>query len=86
MKKGPNPLFSGELGKSRKLLVFDGILQNAAAILTMGVFLSGYLVWLDGSDFVTGLVNSSVNWASITVLFSFLLFERLKKQIGRAHV
>lgn len=80
MRKNPNPLFSGELGKSRKLLVFDGILQNAAAILTMGVFLSGYLVWLEASDFVTGLVNSSVNWASITVLFSFLLFERLKKR------
>jgi hypothetical protein len=78
MRKTPNPLFTGELGKSRKLLVLDGVLQNAAAILTMGVFLSGYLVWLEGSDFITGLVNSSVNWASITVLFSFLIFERLR--------
>ncbi len=75
-----NPLFQGEYGKSRLLLIFDGILQNAAAILTMGVFLSGYLVWLDGTDFVTGLVNSSINWASIAVVFSFLLFERLKRR------
>lgn len=80
MRKSANPLFQGEFGLSRRLLVFDGILQNAAAILTMGVFLSGYLVWLDGSDLLTGIVNSSMNWASIAVLFSFLLFERLKKR------
>ena len=75
-----HPLFQGELGKSRLLLIFDGILGNAAAILTTGVFLSGYIVYLDGSDFLTGLVNSSVNWASIAMLFSFLLFERLKRR------
>lgn len=80
MQKKVNPLFQGELGKSRKLLIFDGILQNAAVILTMGVFLSGYLVWLDGTDFLAGIVNSSINWASIAVLFSFLIFERLKKR------
>ncbi len=80
MQKKVNPLFQGELGKSRKLLIFDGILQNAAVILTMGIFLSGYLVWLDGTDFLAGIVNSSINWASIAVLFSFLIFERLKKR------
>lgn len=73
-------MFQGEIGKSRLLLIFDGILGNAAAILTTGVFLSGYIVYLNGSDLVTGLVNSSVSWASIAVLFSFLLFERLKRR------
>jgi len=80
MQKSTNPLFQGELGRSRRLLIIDGILQNAAAILTMGVFLSGYLVWLDGTDLLAGIVNSSMNWATIAVLFSFLIFERLKKR------
>jgi Na+/melibiose symporter-like transporter len=75
-----HPLFQGELGKSRLLLIFDGIFANAAAVLTAGVFLSGFIVFLDGSDLLTGLINSSANWAAIAMLFSFLLFERLKKR------
>lgn len=54
--------------------------MNAANVLTTGVFLSGYIVYLKGSDFLTGILNSSVNWASIVALFSFLIFERLRKR------
>jgi Na+/melibiose symporter-like transporter len=75
-----HPLLQGELGKSRLLLIFDGILANSAAVLTAGVFLSGYILYLDGSDLLTGLINSCASWAAIAMLFSFLLFERLKRR------
>ena len=81
------------------LFILDGIMVNIAVILSSGVFLSGYLVYLGGSDFLIGLLNFSMNWAAILALFSFLIFERMmhrkkllitllviSRQIGRAHV
>ena len=50
---------------------------NIAVVLSSGVFLSGYLVYLGGSDFLIGLLNFSMNWAAILALFSFLIFERM---------
>lgn len=70
----------GENEKSQILFIFDGIFVNAATILTTGVFLSGYIVNLKGSDFLVGVLNNSSIWASIASVFSFLLFERMKRR------
>lgn len=51
-------------------------------MLTQGIFISGYIVFLGGSDFLTGIINSSVSWASLASLFSFFLFERKEKRKG----
>ena len=58
----------------------DGALINAALILTSGIFLSGYIVFLKGSDFLVGLLNNSLTWASVAALFSFLLYERMERR------
>lgn len=67
-----------EQKKTSLLFIIDGVLINAAVILTSGVFLSGYIVFLGGSDFLVGLLNNSLTWASIVALFSFLIYERLE--------
>ncbi len=66
--------------KLRRLFIIDGALINAAAVLSSGVFLSGYIVLLGGSDFLVGLLNNSLTWASIAAVFSSLLFERLTRR------
>jgi hypothetical protein len=63
-----------------KLFILDGVVINAAIVLTSGIFLSGYIVLLGGSDFLTGLLNNSLGWASIVALASSLLFERIKRR------
>lgn len=70
----------GENRKSQILFIVDGILINGATILTNGVFLSGFIVYLNGSDFLVGLLNNSANWASIVSIMSFLIFEKMKKR------
>lgn len=62
------------------MFIIDGVLINAALVLTAGIFLSGYIVFLEGSDFLVGLLNNSLTWASIAALFSFLIFERMKRR------
>lgn len=74
------PLCQGEHRKSQIFFIFDGILINAAATLTNGVFLSGYLVSLKASDFLVGILNNSATWSLIISLFSFLIFERMEKR------
>ena len=66
--------------KTRLLFIIDGILINAALVLTAGIFLSGYIVFLEGSDFLVGLLNNSLTWASVAALFSFLIFERMERR------
>jgi MFS family permease len=66
--------------KTRRLFIIDGALINAAVVLTSGVFLSGYIVLLGGSDFLVGLLNNSLTWASIAAVFSSILFERMVKR------
>ena len=51
--------------RTKMLFILDGIMVNIAVILSSGVFLSGYLVYLGGSDFLIGLLNFSMNWAAI---------------------
>lgn len=70
----------GENSRSQLLFIFDGILINAATILTNGVFLSGYIVYIKGSDFLVGMLNNSSSWASIAAIISFLIFERMNKR------
>lgn len=74
------PLCQGENRKSQIYFIFDGILINAAATITSGVFLSGYMVNLAASDYLVGMLNSSGTWALIISLFSFLIFERLERR------
>lgn len=71
---------SGKYRKSQLLFLLDAVLINAAVILTNGVFLSGYIVSLNGPDFLVGLLNNASSWASIAALFSFLIFERMERR------
>lgn len=48
--------------------------------MTSGVFLSGYIISLNGSDVLVALLNNSGVWASIISLLSFVILERLKKR------
>jgi MFS family permease len=71
---------TGKYAKSQYLFLFDAIVTNSAIVLTSGIFLSGYIVYLKGSDFITGLLNSSLTWSSIIALLSIIVFEKLKKR------
>lgn len=73
-------MLKDENKKTRLLFFIDGALINAALVLTAGIFLSGYIVFLEGSDFLVGLLNNSLTWASVAALFSFLIFERMEKR------
>ena len=55
-------------------------LINAAYVLTTGIFLSGFIISLEGSDFIVALLNNASIWATILSLFSFLVLERIKKR------
>ncbi|NJD04793.1 MAG: MFS transporter [Ruminiclostridium sp.] len=66
--------------KTRLMFIIDGALINAALVLTSGIFLSGYIVFLDGSDFLVGILNNSLTWTSVAALFSFLIFERMERR------
>jgi len=62
--------------KGQALFLLDGIIINAAYMLTTGVILSGYVLSLGASDFLVALVNNSTNYTSIMSLFSYFIFER----------
>ena len=73
-------ILKDESKKARLLFILDGVLINAALVLTSGIFLSGYIVFLEGSDFLVGLLNNSLTWASVAALFSFLIYERMERR------
>ncbi|HHW32498.1 MAG TPA: hypothetical protein GXX20_12655 [Clostridiaceae bacterium] len=73
-----NRICCGEYRKSQILFLIDAAFINAAYVLTSGVFLSGFVIHLKGSDFIVALLNNSVIWASILTVFSFLIFERIR--------
>jgi hypothetical protein len=62
------------------LFIMNGVLINAAVVLSSGMFLSGYIVLLGGSDFLVGLMNNAMNWAAIAGLFSYLIYERREQR------
>jgi len=66
--------------KVQRLFILDGVSINASVVLTSGIFLSGYVVLLGGSDFLTALLNNSMAWASIAAIFCSLVFERIRKR------
>jgi MFS family permease len=69
-----------ESKKTRLLFIIDGALINAALVLTAGIFLSGYIVYLGGSDFLVGLLNNSMTWAAMAAVFSYLIYERMVRR------
>ena len=66
----------GESRKSQVLFVFDGIFLNAGHVITSGLFLSGFIILLDGSDLLVGLLSNSISWCGLVGLFAFSLYER----------
>jgi hypothetical protein len=64
--------------RNQLLFILDALLINASIILTAGFFISGYIVHLGGSDFLTGIINSSISWASVASVFSFIIYEKMK--------
>lgn len=78
--KNIKTICSGEKGKSLLLFLLDGLIINGAYSLTTGVVLSGYLIHLGTSDFLTALLNNSMNYATILSLFSFIIFERMRRR------
>lgn len=66
--------------KVQRLFILDGVSINASVVLTSGIFLSGYVVLLGGSDFLTALLNNSMAWASMASIFCSLVFERMRKR------
>lgn len=62
------------------MFIIDGVLINSAILLSTGVFLSGYIVYLKGSDFLVGLLNNSSTWAAVAAVSAFLVYERMKKR------
>jgi len=68
---------SGDDYKSQKLFVVDAVLINAAFVITSGYILSGYLLHLGATDFLSALINSSASFSAIFCIFSFMIFERI---------
>lgn len=68
---------TGDYRRSQINFILDGILINAATLLTTGMFLSGYLIYLGASDFLVGILNNAATWALIISLFSFVIYERM---------
>ncbi|MCX7842518.1 MAG: hypothetical protein N2489_05535 [Clostridia bacterium] len=69
----------GYYEKSQRLLFLDAILIGFSFVLTIGIFLSGFMIHINASDFIVGLVNSSANWGAIASVFSFILLNKIKK-------
>lgn len=71
---------SGEEYGSQKLFILDAILINAAVGITTGVILSGYMLYLGASDFLSALINNSASFSAILCIFSFIFFEKKAKR------
>lgn len=63
----------------RNLFLFniDAVLINAAYVLTTGVFISGYIIYLNGSDILLALLKDSVAWTHIICLSTIFIFEKI---------
>jgi len=77
---GHKRICGGKYKNSQILFLIDAALINAAYVLTSGVFLSGFIINLKGSDFIVAILNNAGTWASILTVFSFLIFERIKRR------
>jgi hypothetical protein len=71
----------GENHKNSKILfILDAFLMTCSITLTSGLFLSGFVIFIGGSDFFAGLLNHVQIWGAAFALFSFLIYERMKCQ------
>lgn len=66
--------------RDQLLFLLDSLVINGAYLLTGGIFLSGYAIFLGAGDFLTALLNSGANYATILSLLSFFLFEKKTKR------
>ena len=78
--QGLFPICQGERRRDQIHFILDGILINAATMLTTGMFLSGYFIYLGASDFLIGILNNAGAWALILSLFSFIIYERMESR------
>jgi MFS family permease len=78
MQKRHSRICEGKYRKSQILFLIDAAIMNAAYILTSGVFLSGFVIHLNGSDFIVAVLNNSIIWTAILTVFSFLILERIR--------
>lgn len=62
--------------REQMLFLLDSLLINGAYLLTGSIYLSGYAILLGAGDFLTALLNSTANYATILSIFSYFLFER----------
>jgi len=74
------PPCEGKTKSSQLLFLLDAVLINGAYILTTGTVLSGYIIYLGAGDFFTAILNNSTNFSTILSIFSFFIFEKLKKR------
>ncbi|HHV59757.1 MAG TPA: MFS transporter [Clostridiaceae bacterium] len=68
--------------RNQLLFIIEAVLINASLVLNQGIYVSGYMVLLNASDFLVGILNSSNAWATMASIFSFLVYERLEKRKG----
>ncbi len=66
--------------KSQILFIIDSLVINGAYLITGGIFLSGYAIYLGAGDFLTALLNSGTHYATILSLLSFFLLEKRAKR------
>ncbi|NLC67516.1 MAG: MFS transporter [Clostridiaceae bacterium] len=78
MQKRGTRICEGKYRRSQILFLIDAAVINAAYVLTSGFFLSGFVIHLNGSDFIVAILNNSFTWAAILSVFSFLIFERIR--------
>jgi len=71
---------SGSNKKDQLLFLLDSILINGAYIITTGTLLSGYVIYLGTSDFLTALLNNSANYTTTLSILSFIIFERMSRR------
>lgn len=76
MKKAMNR-FRQKCKDCQWLFLVDSLLINGAYLITGGIYLSGYAIFLGAGDFLTALLNSTANYATLLSIVSFFIFERM---------
>ena len=76
MKKAMNR-FRQKCKDCQWLFLVDSLLINGAYLITGRIYLSGYAIFLGAGDFLTALLNSTANYATLLSIVSFFIFERM---------
>jgi MFS family permease len=72
--------FMSGYSRDQKLFLVEAMLINSANVVTQGVFLTGMLVKMGASDFMTGLISSSATWSLMLSLVSSVVVESVKNK------